>query len=281
MRQHLYFGKDLFSSYTIDQRPNPDSYRLHTHNYAEILLFLQGDAVFHVEGTSYPIAPGDVLITRPMEAHYIEVSPEAPYERMVINFDMALIEQLEPGSTLLQPFLQREAGRQNLYQGQEFAGSDAITYLQALRNHANNRLASISYVLLFLTELRRVFDSREDTAATQASLEHQILRYIENRISRPITLDTLCQKYFISRAQLCRRFKKVTGTSVAKYIATKRLLSAQQMILQGKKPSHIYELCGFGDYSAFYRAYTRYFGYSPKEEGEHPPTLENYKYIIG
>lgn len=279
MRQHLYFGKDLFSSYTFDPQPNPENYRLHTHNYAEILLFLQGHAVFHVEGNSYPMAPGDILITRPTEAHYIEISPEIPYERIVINFDMALLEQLEPGSPLLHPFLQREAGKQNLYRGREFAGTDAIDYLQALRDHANNRLASISYVFLFLTELCRVFGAREDAPGMQDSLEHQILRYIGSRLSHPITLEHLCQKYFVSRAQLCRRFKKVTGTSVAKYIATKRLLAAQQMILQGKKPSRVFELCGFGDYSTFYRAYTRYFGYSPKDEGTRTP--ENYKYIIG
>ena len=281
MRQRLYFGKDLFSSYSIDPRPDPGNYRLHTHSFAEILLFLQGNAVFHVEGTSYPLSPGDILLTCPMETHYIEVSPETPYERIVINFDTVLLEKLEPGTPLLHPFLQREMGRQNLYRCQEFAGTDAVFHLQALRDCANDRLASISHVLLFLTELRRIFDARENVPVTQDCLEHQILRYIENQISRPITLEHLCQRYFISRAQLCRRFKKVTGTSVAKYIATKRLLIAQQMILQGKKPSHIYELCGFSDYSTFYRAYTRYFGYSPKDEDAHAPTPDNYKYIIG
>jgi AraC-like DNA-binding protein len=72
-------------------------------------------------------------------------------------------------------------------------------------------------------------------------------------------------RFYISRTQLCSRFKKATGTSVGGYIAVKRLLTARELLLQGGKPTEVYGLCGYHDYSTFFRAYTKYFGHSPRD----------------
>ncbi len=50
------------------------------------------------------------------------------------------------------------------------------------------------------------------------------------------------------------------------YINVKRLIIAQELLKQGKKPTDIYEKCGFHDYSTFFRAYKSRFGISPGEE---------------
>ena len=109
------------------------------------------------------------------------------------------------------------------------------------------------------------FVSQPACGPEEDTVDQRIPRYINNNLATPLALEHLFVRFFISRAQLCRRFRKATGTSVAKYITAKRLIRAQQLIRSGSKPTEVFSVCGFQDYSTFYRAYSKYFGYSPKD----------------
>ena len=54
-----------------DEQPRTSDYHMHTHDEVEIYMLLSGHGIFHIEGTSYPLSPGDVLVMRPAESHYI------------------------------------------------------------------------------------------------------------------------------------------------------------------------------------------------------------------
>jgi AraC-like DNA-binding protein len=49
-------------------------------------------------------------------------------------------------------------------------------------------------------------------------------------------------------------------------VSIKRLLAARAMIQRGEKASQAALVCGFSDYSVFYRAYKNHFGHSPKDD---------------
>ena len=72
------------------------------------------------------------------------------------------------------------------------------------------------------------------------TVEQAIIQYINKNLHKELNLQLLCDKFFISRAQLCRRFQKATGTSVGKYIKVKRLLACHQLIQEGEKPTRVY-----------------------------------------
>ena len=128
-----------------------------------------------------------------------------------------------------------------------------------------NRLTVIANLILLMQEVVRVFD-RDPAASQPDTIEYRIIRYINKNLDRELSIQELCDKFYISRAQLCRRFKQSTGTSVGRYISVKRLITAQNLIRQGQKPTEIFAACGYQDYSTFYRAYTHYFGHSPSSE---------------
>ena len=50
-----------------------------------------------------------------------------------------------------------------------------------------------------------------------------------------------------------------------KYIKTKRLLAAREMIRIGEKPTNVYLKVKYNDYTTFFRAYKEFFGYSPSD----------------
>jgi AraC-like DNA-binding protein len=54
--------------------------------------------------------------------------------------------------------------------------------------------------------------------------------------------------------------------SVYQYMLRKRLILAQQKIRDGESATAAAMLCGFNDYSSFYKQYKKLFGVSPSEK---------------
>ncbi len=259
----MYYNRNSHIGFSIrHDRQEPAEFvrfKMHTHTTAELFYFVEGKAVYHIEGSSYALQPGDILLMRPAEAHYVEQDPGMPYERICLNFETTIFGDLDPDNSLLRPYYDREAGKRNLYR---MGDNICRGYLDNILS-AKDRLTGIANLILLLGRVCTVFD--RDSTSQPDTLEYRIIRYINRHLEQELSIEKLCEHFYISRAQLCRRFKKITGTSVGKYISAKRLLTAQNLLRQGKKPTEVYAACGYQDYSTFYRAYLQFFGYSPKE----------------
>ena len=81
-----------------------------------------------------------------------------------------------------------------------------------------------------------------------------------------MTLESICEKFYISKSQLNRRFKRVIGSTVWEYVTTKRLILAKELLQNGETPMTVYSKCGFNDYTSFFRAYKSRFFVSPKND---------------
>ena len=101
---------------------------------------------------------------------------------------------------------------------------------------------------------------------TEHELGARVARYLNSKIEKNVSLDKLATRFFVSKYHLCRAFKKYTGTSVHSYINHKRIMYAKQLIESGESASLAAERVGFGDYSAFYRAYVRIVGSAPTKK---------------
>ena len=266
MRIAFYKGPGLAANYSEDLSPCPEEFTMHAHFQAELFYFISGDAVYHVEGSEYALQPGDILLMRPAEAHYIELRSNAPYRRIVISFNPELFTPLDPEGHLMRPYHNRESGQHNLYRKSDFKDCDSGSFFRLLYEHTGSRHGSIAAVMLLMSAINRIFDAAPPAHAQSDTIEYQMMRYINAHLGKNISLEKMAQFFYISRAQLCRRFKRATGTSVGSYVNAKRMITARAMLLEGKKPTEVYAACGYTDYSTFYRAYCKYFGYTPKKE---------------
>ena len=59
----------------------------HLHQYYEILLFLNGNATYVIDGIEYAAQAGDIFITKPNELHSIFFVEDCIYERHFVQFD--------------------------------------------------------------------------------------------------------------------------------------------------------------------------------------------------
>lgn len=264
-RFYEYRDEEFNLSHSVSMKPDQAQFSLHTHKQAELYYFVGGAGTFHVEGNAYPLEPGDLLLMQSAEAHYIEVDTTQPYERKVLHFNMDVLAQLDPEGHLLKPLLDREPGNQNRFRPHQFQGGSCEHYFHTMMmDSPDARVSVFAGLIPLLHELCVIRNSagqeeetRPDTAA------YRILRYLNQNIDKPITLEDVCREFYISKSQLCRVFRRCTGVTLKQYMTAKRLVRARQMMEAGMQPTHVYTLCGFTDYSSFYRAYLKRYGVSP------------------
>lgn len=258
---------DFKISHTRTEHPE-DSQEMHTHSHYEIYYFISGMCHYLVEGTRYSLKPGDIMIMRPFESHKcVALSPDVPYERIVCNVTEKFILQLTGNDSLLRTFRSRPLGVANRFSDLDFGHtlcSDSFqTMIQREPNISRDEL--IARLFLILCEAKRVTETA-NTHTRAESIASQIIDYVNSNLYTPLSLETLSKEFFLSRSQINRIFKDNTGSSVGRYVAIKRLLSARQLIRSGDAVAAAAAKCGYGDYSAFYRAYIKQFGVSPQKD---------------
>lgn len=264
---YKYTDNSINFHYSRTDKYHVKGINMHTHLTHELYCFVSGRAVYKIEGTRYPLHPGDILIMRAAESHSVEIDPSEPYERFSLNFSPEIIHKIDPEEKLLRPFYDRPLGKQNLFSASDFSSPLASLLAEGLMEKTENpRIQIISMLIPLLNELCISFEtkSQDSDGVSTNALGKRIIDYVNRHLSDDLSLDQICARYYISKPQLCRIFKASTGSTVWEYVTVKRLMMAQQMLSAGTPPTKAAIACGFNDYSVFYRAYRRKFGTSPK-----------------
>ncbi len=266
-----YRDEELYFHHSLDKTPCPSDFVAHTHDMFELYYCISGKGVFHVEGNAYPLQDGMLMLMRPTESHYTEIDPAHPYHRMALHFRQELLP-FDASDVLLRPFLLREDGQYNAFLPQDFADD---TYRRLLHNMVRPtthvRMQILLHLPPLLFEVERAADKRmQDAASAPTTAIYRIIRHINEHLFEDLTLGTVCERFFISRSQLCRSFKRATGSTVWEYVQTKRLIAAKEQIRHGTAATDAAAACGFHDYSAFYRAYHKAFGTPPIRQKSTP-----------
>ena len=252
----------------------PKEVALHHHDFYEVYFFLSGNVQYNIESRSYLLIPGDLLLISPMELHQPMFSSEhRTYERIVLWIDKRFLEGFSlPGQSFTTCFDTTLPGHTNLLRPDNRARQLLTFQLEQLlaetdSTEAYSQISALSHlaqVLVILNRLsRRVV--QEEVKPVQDSVVYYILSYINEHYSEDLSLDFLANKFFTSKYHLSREFQRLVGTSVHRYIIQKRLVMAKQMMREGMPSTEVYQHCGFGDYSNFYRSFKAEYQISPKE----------------
>ena len=100
-------------------------------------------------------------------------------------------------------------------------------------------------------------------AERSASRIPEITEFIHSHLSWDLNIDMLADTFYISKYHMMRMFRQETGCTIGDYITSKRLLLARELMARDVSMTQICYLCGFKNYSTFYRAYRRYFKEPP------------------
>lgn len=96
---------------------------------------------------------------------------------------------------------------------------------------------------------------------------YRLLQYIKNNLNDPeLSVTSILSQMHISRTQLHRKLKTLTGLSTTEFIRTIRLKRAEQLLKQNADSvTQIGYQIGFSDHSYFSKCFKKEYGISPSE----------------
>lgn len=250
------------------REPKPGCVELHHHDFYEIYYFLGGHVEYRVEGRTYSLQKGDLLLINPMELHQPMVLADSEtYERIVLWINREYLTSLgQDGTRLIQCF---EPGHKNLLrpsaiQAGEIRNKMEMLIQQRRTDDFGSELYAKGIFLQLMVVLNRLSISSYCEKEDSTPLVTQIVNYINNHYGEPLTLDHLAQVFYISKYHLSHKFTQATGVSVYRYVMLKRLQATRQRLMDGYTPKEAFLSSGFGDYANFYRAFLSEYGVTPQ-----------------
>lgn len=259
-----YEGVGFSVSHSFDTNPVDEHFKYHIHDRYELFCLVKGRVGYVVEGHTYKLRSGAILLMRQGEAHKLIVNESDEYERYVLIFRPEIFNAFS--ASLLKPFTDRGLGARNLYLSSEL-GVSAITMFEKIFKEApvSSPLdAIVSNISALLSSIGLAFfNNSSERNNTENDLGHSIISYINENLSNDLSLETISRIIHLSPSQINRIFRKITGTSIHDYILSKRLILFQEKLSSGKSATIASQECGFNDYSSFYRLYKKRFGVSP------------------
>lgn len=241
----------------------------HFHDFDKLVILIAGAVDYRVESSNYQLRPWDVLLVKHHTIHKAEIDRSVPYERIIIYFDREYFENIMPGAKLMECFDLADRHGRHLLKAEPEQLEElkaAISRYEALRG--DQRFGAFAMgetmmmqLLIHISRLSEVEPGKSETKYDPKI--QQVLSYINENFRSELSVDALAERVYLSKYHFMRLFKAQTGTTVYAYVRQKRLMHAARMIREGIPAQKAAVDSGFGDYSAFHRAFKETFGTSP------------------
>ena len=243
----------------------------HFHEFDKIVILISGKVDYTVEGTTYKLEPWDILLVRHHMIHKAAIDLSVPYERIIIYLDSAYVERFAPEAGLMDCFAAAEKRRYCLMRPDAGGVERLKEALERLEKTQGDELfgaqllrgTMLVQLLVLINRIALSDNSREKNTSESGGKIAPALSYINENLTRELSIDDMAAMCYMSRYYFMRLFKTQTGCTVHNYIRQKRLVLAARLIREGMSASAAAAECGFSDYSAFHRAFTKTFRVSP------------------
>ncbi len=245
---------------------------LHYHDHYEAFFAVSGDILYNVEGYTYRMEPGHLLLIPPYRLHQPCIHSGHCSERIALRFSQELPEKLNGKDHNIQ-----WSGTENIpvqqYCLEEPQRQEMKTLLQKLlcedkgnaygKETVIHALLTCFFVLLTRAKLQQGKAKPEKSEMTATVRE--MAEYIEKNYKNPVTSRQLEKQFLKNYSQLSKEFKEEVGGSPYQYLLLKRLLNAEKLLKEGIPPRTAAEESGFSDYSNFFRQFRTMYGCAPRE----------------
>jgi len=252
----------LIYNHAKSETPNEKEFAAHTHNKYEILYFMSGDVDCVIGNMRRILKAGEMVLIPSLYVHYIDIIGMSPYERIVLNFDRSGADY----EILKQVFSSPQIIDTTKFPMLAGVFERFINYSKIFTDTERQILFyNVLTELLYLTHKTLNSDVGAVSFDGYGKAMYKAVNYINNHLFDITDIDSLCQELFISRTYLHKIFTNALGMSPMKYIKSRRLIAAREMIRLGEKPTKVAKKVCFNDYTSFFRAYRTHFGCSPMD----------------
>ncbi|WP_081957321.1 AraC family transcriptional regulator [Paenibacillus sp. FSL R7-0273] len=240
--------------------------RPHRHELIELYYLLEGERVYFVDDRVITVHKGELILIRGNELHATASSEIAEFERVLINYDPALLPvQLRSRA---QWFSSRGYRLFRLTLREQ---DEAESLLNRMLEEC--RMQKPFYetcIITLLTELMILLQRSETTSQAGATkhplhqLVTEVATYIRSHHRESLTLEQTAGHFFISPSYLSRVFHRLTGFHFREYIVHIRVREAERLLAgSADKIQEIASAVGFEHLSHFNKTFKKSTGLTP------------------
>jgi len=248
----------------------PGNFLLHTHDFIEMILVLEGDVAILAEGVRYSINKGNIAIMPNGILHRTVVDKDTKYERYVLHIKLDYIERLAKIFNIeLKHFYFLndpnilECSQESIWRLINILGK--IINTEERTSHIGSALLQCHTFELLITFLDIMNKGMTIKSTDKNRIVDKIVHYINEHFTDPhLDMDKITSEAYFSSGYLSRLFKSYTGTSIYNFLIQKRLEYSRELIREGM---HITEACleaGFNDYTTYLKSFKKTYKETPK-----------------
>lgn len=248
---------------------------LHSHNSYEIHFLESGTGSMIVDGTTYEVSAGDMIITGPNILHAQNSGLVEPMEEYCINVSFIQKKYMEAGKNDLirlidsitqHPFI--------ICRGISVKAEFDMLLTEAFERKCGWRERTAAIMTSLLISVGRLIIQDEsfepikdssDTIMTSKTINRrrQIDKYFRGYLNT-MEEETLAKQLFVSRRQLSRIMRKCYSMTFNEKVNELRVEYAKNLLITTDMPiSEIPSACGFSSLQYFYKVFAKKYGISP------------------
>lgn len=250
------------------------------HDFWEMIYIDEGEVDAITDGLGQTVAKGQVLFNKPNELHAHISNGKVSNNMLVISFssnspamyffDHKLFTLNKTQKTLLSLFINEAKIAMGEISG-EYENKNPIDFSRA--PFGSVQLLEC-YFVEFLLVLRRSNDEaiRHVTSAestrelARSAFGGLMVDYLKASVYKNVTLQEMCQNFYMGKTQLCKIFSNYAGKGPIEYFLDLKIAEAKRLLREEKLPvSKISDLLGYSSIHAFSRAFKNAVGLSPSE----------------
>jgi len=267
-------------TFRIQKCPLTHEYFVHSHDFSELVVILQGSAIHIIEGREYPVTAGQVFLIHSGVSHGYKNVDGIEYINVMFQPEQLLqLSELRllPGFQALfyiEPFYRKEMNFKGMLALNEAQLQEATRLLDLILTEyelqpQGYRLMIRSYFTALVGLLSRYYQIGSGHEDNKALRIGEAVTYIEEHFLQPITLQAMADKAYLSARQFQRVFTRNYHTTPMDYVIRKRLdysctllrhpnLSISQVALES----------GFRDQNYYARQFRKVYNCTPSEYRE-------------
>jgi len=241
-----------FCPYVDPQTTETDP--LHIHGCYEIYINVAGDVSFLHDQKIYDITSGNVIFSKPGEAHYCMYPSPCLHDHYCIWFDDTdgTIGDFCSRITIPPAIQLSDTGKEQLFR-----------LVADLSDPNTDSLLKIAKLI----EMLALFGSGKllshDSQSNRPPIITELLLYIESHYKSIRTTADLANAFYMSQPTLNRLFRRHVGLTVSQIINAKRLSHAENLLRDGASVTDACFGSGFTDCSQFIAQFRKTFGVTP------------------
>ena len=244
---------------------------LHEHNFAEVMILLEGSIAYCMKAGQFILKPYDCFFIPPHFLHKLVVlDKNTKYKRIVLRIYPSHVKEISTPLTDLNEQLYLFTSKGNFLIRDIDFGIMFRNNLRHIIDLENN--GTYGNDILIRNELSTIFlslsgylliEENEKILPTGNPKIIEVAEYISSHINEDLRIPFLANLVGLDEYYLSHLFSKEIGITIHQFIIKKRLSTVKKMIDQNVSLKEIAQQVGFKDSSHLIQSFKKEYGITP------------------